>query len=163
MDIVKEIACLQRMTVPQLRARYAEVFKEVTKSGHKEFLIRKIAWRLQSQAEGDLTERAKRRAMELASDLDIRTRAPSQKTLAAAPERTHMGTLDTSGDERLPMPGTVLTRDYKGRTLRVTILSEGFDFDGRHFRSLSAIAKEVTGSHWNGFNFFGLTKDRRGA
>jgi len=162
-DIVKEIACLQRMTVPQLRAKYAEVFGEVTRSGHKEFLIRKIAWRLQSQSEGDLSERARRRAMELANDLDIRTRAPSQKTPSVAPERTQVGTLQTSGDERLPMPGTVLTRDYKGRTLRVTVLSDGFDFDGKHYRSLSAIAKEVTGSHWNGFNFFGLTKDRRGA
>jgi hypothetical protein len=53
----------------------------------------------------------------------------------------------------------VITRDYKGRKLLVSVLDDGFEFEGRKFRSLSAIAKEVTGSHWNGVHFFGLGKD----
>ena len=59
-------------------------------------------------------------------------------------------------DPRLPSPGTVLTRLYKGRLLEVTVLADGFAYAGVRFRSLSALAKHVTGSHTNGFLFFGL-------
>jgi hypothetical protein len=61
-------------------------------------------------------------------------------------------------DPRLPRPGTVLTRPYKGRTLAITVLEDGFEFDGRKYTSLTAIAKVVTGSHWNGMHFFGLRR-----
>ena len=57
----------------------------------------------------------------------------------------------------LPMPGTVLRRDYKGRTILVTVLDRGFEFEGEFFRSLSAVAQHITGAHWNGRLFFGLT------
>jgi len=59
------------------------------------------------------------------------------------------------------MPGTQLIRQYKGRTVEVTVLEDGFEYEGRRYRSLSAVAKTVTGSHWNGFNFFGLAYKRR--
>lgn len=59
-------------------------------------------------------------------------------------------------DIRLPPPGSMLRRAYKGRDLIVTILESGFEFEGRRYRSLSAIAKVVTGAHWNGLLFFGL-------
>jgi hypothetical protein len=163
MDIVKEAAALQRMTPLQLRAKYAEVFGEATRSGHKEFLVRKIAWRLQAQTEGDLSERARRRAMELANDLDIRTRAPATPVAIPASAFTATGTVPSGGDTRLPMIGTVINRDYKGRTIRVTVLRDGFEFEGQTYRSLSAIAKAVTGTHWNGFHFFGLAKTGRNA
>jgi hypothetical protein len=163
MDIIGEVAALQRMTVMQLRTKYGEVFGEETRSGHKEFLIRKIAWRLQAQAEGGLSERARRRAMELANDLDIRTRAPSQVAALVAPERTETSTVPGIKDARLPMVGTVLRREYKGRSIQVTVLPDGFQYDGQVFRSLSAIAKEVTGAHWNGYHFFGLARDGRSA
>src|SRR5438034_806350 len=61
-------------------------------------------------------------------------------------------------DPRLPSPGTVLTRPYRGRTIAVTVLESGFEYEGRRFDSLTAVAKAVTGSHWNGLEFFGLTK-----
>lgn len=54
------------------------------------------------------------------------------------------------------MPGTVLARQYKGRTITVTVLEDGFEYAGEVFRTLSAVAKAVTGSHWNGYHFFGL-------
>lgn len=57
----------------------------------------------------------------------------------------------------LPLPGTVLTKDYKGRLLRVLVLDNGFEFEGARFQSLSAVAKAVTGSHTNGYLFFRLT------
>ena len=61
-------------------------------------------------------------------------------------------------DDRLPRPGTILTRRYKGRTLQVEVLEHGFAFDGQVYRSLSAVAKAVTGSHCSGHFFFGLTE-----
>ncbi len=59
-------------------------------------------------------------------------------------------------DRRLPMPGAVLMRSYRGRAIEVRVLDEGFEYDGQRFRSLTAVAKAVTGSHWNGYDFFGL-------
>ena len=64
-------------------------------------------------------------------------------------------------DLRLPKPGDVLSRDYKGRAITVRVLDKGFEFEGRRFRSLSAIAKSVTGAHWNGLLFFGLVRQER--
>ena len=72
----KEIEALRRMTVGQLRQKYAEVFGEETRSNHKQFLFRRIAWRIQALAEGGLSERARRRALEIANDADLRVRAP---------------------------------------------------------------------------------------
>jgi hypothetical protein len=67
-------------------------------------------------------------------------------------------------DSRLPLPGTMLSRQWKGQTILVEVLAEGFRFDNRHYPSLSAIAVAVTGTRWNGVAFFGLTgKDRRDA
>ena len=65
MNVVKEVAALQRMTVTQLREKYADTFGEVTATGNRTWLVRRIAWRLQALAEGDLSERAKARAAEL--------------------------------------------------------------------------------------------------
>ncbi len=61
-----------------------------------------------------------------------------------------------SQDTRLPMPGTVLVREWKGREVRVTVLPDGFEYEGRLYDSLSPIAREVTGTRWNGFVFFQL-------
>jgi hypothetical protein len=157
MNIGKEIAVLKNMPATDLRARYAEVFGEETRARHKEFLVKRIAWRLQSLAEGDLSERARARAAEIGSDADIRMCAP--KALPeAAPERTRVAAIHISPDQRLPMPGTVINREYKGRTVVVTILPNGFEYEGQVYRSLSAVAKAVTGTHWNGYHFFDLLK-----
>ena len=59
------------------------------------------------------------------------------------------------------MPGTILVRQYAGQTLQVTVLEQGFEYDGRIYKSLTAVAKRITGKHWNGFHFFGL--NRKGA
>jgi len=63
-----------------------------------------------------------------------------------------------SHDARLPLPGTLLVREYKGRDIVVKVLDGGFEFEDRRYKSLSAIAREVTGSKWNGYLFFGLKK-----
>ena len=72
LNIEKEVASLERMAVRELRTRYGEVFNEQTRAGNKAWLIKRIAWRLQSISEGDLSERARRRAAELANDADVR-------------------------------------------------------------------------------------------
>ena len=79
MNIGKEVAALRRCTAAELRKRYAEVFGEETRSRHKEYLLRRIAWRLQARAEGGLSERARRRAAKLAADSDVRVTAPRKK------------------------------------------------------------------------------------
>src|SRR6266516_544757 len=74
------IAGLQRLTMPELRARFAELFGETTAAKNRTWLLRRVAWRLQALAEGDLSERARQRAAELASDADLRTTLPRVKT-----------------------------------------------------------------------------------
>ena len=149
---------MQRMTVTQLRERYEEVFSEACRSNHKQWLVKRIAWRMQANEEGDLSERARKRALELANDVDLRVTAPSgKKPPEAAPAlRVVRGTVSTRHDRRIPMPGTVLTRVYKGETLRVTVLPDGFEYEGEVYPSLSAVAKAITGTHTSGFLFFRL-------
>ena len=162
---VQQIQGLSRMTVGELREKYLEVFGEETRSYHKAFLRKRIAWRLQALAEGGgLSERARRRAGELANDADLRLRAPRDQSMpdsAAEQARTTAGRLSPSRDRRLPLPGTLLVRTFQGRDLVVQVLDDGFAFEGRRYRSLSAIARQVTGSQWNGFAFFGLTRGKK--
>jgi hypothetical protein len=156
----QKVQGLSRMTVGELRDKYIEVFGEETRSYHKEFLRKRIAWRIQAQAEGDLSERARRRAEELANDADLRTRAPRDPVASGSVEvkaRTATGRISPSRDPRLPLPGTLLAREFQGRDVVVKVLDNGFEFDGRGYKSLSAIAQEVTGSKWNGFLFFGIS------
>ena len=154
LNIEQEVAAMRRMTPRELRARYEEVFGEECRSNHKQWLIKRIAWRLQANEEGSLSERARRRALELANDADLRLKPPKGHDFSKPKMRTHK--LATSHDARLPMPGTTLSRAYKGGDVRVKVLDEGFEYEGETFKSLSAVAKVITGTHTNGFLFFGL-------
>src|ERR1700694_2236373 len=103
------------MTVKELRQRYLEVFGEETAAQNKVWLVRRIAWRLQSLAEGGLSERAQRRAPELANDADIRMTPPPVKTpVEPIPERTATHTLRFQSDDRLPPPGTIVVGEDNG-------------------------------------------------
>src|SRR5438094_1697425 len=119
MSIAKEVAALERMGVKELQARYAQVFGEETHAHHRAWLAKRIAWRMQALAEGDLSERARQRAAELANDADLRLNPPQPKTrptnavaavdanIASAPP----GVSDRAAltpDQRLPRPGAVL-------------------------------------------------------
>jgi DUF2924 family protein len=153
LNIVNEVAALQRLSVGQLRQRFADLFGEATAASNRTWLIKRIAWRMQALAEGDLTERARQRAAELARDADLRLNPPPSKanTTTTPTEPIRM---PTPVDRRLPPPGTILTRPYKGQLVQVQVLTDGFAYAGRVFPSLSAVAKAVTGSHTNGFLFF---------
>ena len=155
--VATEIAALPRLRVSELRAKFAAVFGEPTPSHNKVWLVKRLAWRLQAVAEGDLTERARQRAAELSADADLRLSAPRAEGTQGNTVPAQAPTLRMPPDERL-RPGTILTRRYKGRTLEVEVREHGFAFEGQVYRSLSAVAKAVTGSHCSGHFFFGLAK-----
>jgi hypothetical protein len=158
-NLAKELAALEKMSTADLKRKYAELFGDETRSGNRTWLVRRIAWRLQANQYGGLSERARQRAAELANEADLRLSPPKLK-----PDRATTHPVAPSavgqivGDSRLPVAGTILTRKYKGRSLQVQVLEEGFEFEGDVFRSLSAVAKAITGSHCNGFQFFGLNR-----
>ena len=151
-NIVNEVAALQRLSVTQLRLRFAELFGEATAASNRTWLVKRIAWRMQALTEGDLSERARRRAAELARDADLRLNPPRRQTTTTTPPEPV--TVPAPVDHRLPPPGTILTRPYKGQLVQVQVLTDGFAYAGTVYASLSAVAKVITGSHCNGFHFF---------
>lgn len=155
LNVEKELAALRKLSVGDLRAKYADLHGDGTHSSHREWLIRKIAWRMQALAEGDLSERAKQRARELANDADLRVVPPRVKPVVA---NVYSVPVKAVKDNRLPAIGTVIEREYKGHKLQVTVLKDGFEYEGERYDSLSAAAKAITGSHCNGYLFFRLTK-----
>src|SRR5438552_14554555 len=104
-----EIEQLRGATVRELRAKYCAMFGQPSRSNHKQFLFRRIAWRLQAVAYGELSERARQRALAVAQDVDLRIKAPAY--LVGAAQQVLQPTLrsrrKSSRDERLPEPGSV--------------------------------------------------------
>ena len=98
--------------------------------------------------------------MELANDADLRTKAPPEPRAPRAPQQRVVSSQVTvpPRDNRLPMPGTMVVRKYKGKLLEVHVLVDGFAYQGEVYPTLSAVAKVVTGSHTNGFLFFRMGK-----
>lgn len=157
-NLAHQIATLRSLTTAQLQTRYAEVFGEETHANHKAWLFKRIAWRLQALALGELSERARLRAAELANDADLRLNPPKPRTSPSAQSSANGQLTQTAANSRWPQPGAVLTRHYKGKRLEVTVLAKGFAFEGAVYASLSAVAKAITGSHTSGYLFFRLTK-----
>ena len=164
MNIHAELKRLGTLCTPELRARYAEVFGEATRCNNRPYLFKRICWRLQADAEGDLSERARQRAIELADDANLRLQAPpstsgeSRIPKGTAPPTHNAGAAIASirmpRKSIDPMLGTTLWREYKGRQISVIVLPRGLEYEGKVYRSLSAIANAITGSHWNGLKFF---------
>jgi len=154
----REIEALRKLKTKELQARYRELFGETSPSSNHAHLFRRVAWRLQVRAEGDLSERARQRAAYLADHADLRLRAPHQfwAQLQQPAEARDPPALKRDG--RLPPAGSLLQRAYRGQSIVVKVLDDGFEYHGRPYTSLSAIASQVTGTRWNGFGFFGLLK-----
>jgi hypothetical protein len=149
------------MTVGELRVKWRELYSEDARSCNRAYLWRRLAWRVQELAYGGLSERAKARIEELNRDGDLRMLPPRKwqpPTNDNGDQLGPQGTPKALRDPRLPRPGATLTRRYRAHEIRVTVLEDGFEWDGRHYASLSALAREVTGQRWNGLLFFGLTK-----
>ncbi len=158
--MLSEIQRLRAMTVAQLQLRWRELYGEECRSRNREFLFRRLAWRTQELAHGGLSAAADARIAELAPDAYVRARTPAAANVApvaaveTAPPRP-------ARDPRLPVPGTVIVRDYRGRQLRLTVLDDGYELDGIRYGSLSEAARAATGSHWNGKLFWGVTQRKR--
>ena len=152
-----EIESLRHLTAGRLREKYLEVFGEESRSGHKQFLFRRIAWRIQANALGGLSERARQRALEIADDADLRIRAPKNFLQMPLDEtRTSESRCLASADPRLPLDGSDLKRHFRGKDIVVRVREEGFEHGGRLYPSLSAAVRAATGTRWNGFAFFAL-------
>ena len=91
----------------------------------------------------------------------MRSRTPREALEAAIASAPPKLAERPKRDPRLPAPGTVITRIYRGRDLQLHVLDDGFELDGVHYRSLSEAARAVTGSKWNGRLFWGLTERKR--
>lgn len=162
-SIAAQVVALTHLSVAQLREKWLEVFGESTTQRHKQYLVKRIAWEIQRRASGqELSPEAKRRLDELQEE--FRTSPPETwfkgarhnrpQAAAAAPRRPARAKAAAA-----PTNGSVLTRDYKGARVIVTVRGEReFEWNGSVYRSLSAVAKAVTGSHCSGNAFFGLTK-----
>jgi hypothetical protein len=155
-NVLLEIAELQDKTVSQLVQRYEQVFEEECRSRNKQYLIRRIAWRLQANDEGGLSRAALQKAEELAIGAETRVTAPRTNSTEGVKLVLPEPDAFVDWDPRLPPPGNIVERQYKGKMIRLIVLQEGFEYEGRRYKSLTAIAKEVSGSHCNGFLFFRL-------
>jgi hypothetical protein len=150
-DMGEHIQQLRQMTTAQLRLKYHELFGYASHSNHKGYLFRRLAWRLQSLTQGGLSERARQYARQITEDADLRLCAPT-KFRGVQPALRVAGA-SRQVDSRLPAPGTQLIKRYKNETITVTVLEDGFQHGERVYKSLSAIARQVTGTQWNGYSF----------
>lgn len=158
-SLEQQLAALQQQSTGELRRKYFDLSGDATNTRNRTWLIRRIAWLIQAQETGGLSERARERAEELACDADLRVNAPALAQGAKIHvELPTAATIPQDFDSRLPIPGSLLYREYKGRVHQVLVQANGFEMEGVIYKSLSAVAKQITGSHCNGFHFFRLTK-----
>lgn len=149
-----QLRALEHMSVGELATKFQSLFGVPTRTRNKQYLRKRIAFCIQERALGGLSPRALEKIEELAPQAPVRW----QTRLPVDPPP-----MNRERDPRLPPPGERLTRNYEGREYEVAVLQEGFEYAGRQFRTLSQVAKAITGTTWNGFLFFGLTqrKERR--
>jgi hypothetical protein len=156
-----ELDRLARMQSGELQRLYKRIFGRAIPSGSSVQARRKIAWHLQAEREGGLPESARQQALAIAKQASLRIHLRRGGTGSSFPHATVTGIV-SDHDSRLPMPGSILVKEHRGKTAMVRVLDTGFEYDGRRFASLSAIAKEITGTKWNGYLFFDLVKEGRG-
>ena len=136
--LTAEIAALSKASIKDLRQRWKNLYGKEP-SGHigRSLLIRAIAYRLQEKAFGGL-------------------KPSTRRLLARVAEETAAGSSPKSPSVRKAEPGTILVREWQGSMHRVTVLDDGVSFNGKRYRSLSEVAREITGCRWSGPRFFGL-------
>ena len=152
---------LTMLSIGELRLEYEKVCGELTTSRHAGHIIKRILWRMQANLYGGLSEESVKRAKELADPTQLRMTAPKAKPIsdnAQTVTRTLPATITANQSDLVP--GTQLERMYKGQRIVATIMENGVRWNGDLYNSLSAVAKAVTGNHWNGKLFFGLTKKK---
>ncbi len=150
--LIERIMALKDASLEAIKAEYSALFgQESPSSNNKALLWRKIAYRLQELEYGSLPVETQGKINDLIQKYDpINNQAlrPENPLPVAGRKK------NTSRDRRLPIPGAIITKEYKGRNLEVKVLEKGFEYEGQQYRTLSAVAKAVTGDHWNGYLFF---------
>lgn len=144
-SVLRDLAELQGLRLPTLRARWRELFGTEPPGYKRDRMVKRLAYRIQELAYGGLSDAAKARLEQIAEEVDGPIRKDGK--VRAMRRRKADGQLTA---------GTRLVREWQGQPIEVTVLESGFEYAGRQFRSLSAIARLVTGTNWNGPAFFGL-------
>jgi hypothetical protein len=155
-SIPAQIARFKAMSVGQLRVEWERLYGEPTRTRNRDYLWKRLAWRIQELQFGGLSDTAKARIAEINEDNPV-VRRQLPRGFAASLERTP----GPRRDPRLPASGATLVRKYKGEDVRVLVHDRAYEWSGRRFDSLSEVAFAVTGSRWNGLLFFGLTARKR--
>jgi len=164
--IDKLLAALPAMSIGELCRRYRELFGNEPRCRHRQLLVHEIAWKVQADEDGDLPEELKQYALAIARNCALRERIGDNAARRRNGENLGQEvttSVVTDHDPRLPLPGSLLSKDFKGETYVVKVLDGAFEFADKRYTSLSAVAREITGTKWNGFLFFGLTKEKQGA
>lgn len=143
-SMVMQLATLKRMTVVELKTKWESLFGTPAPNNSRSYLELRLGYRIQELTLGELS-RQTRRALDLLAD-EIEGQARHKSIIA---------------DPRNPVVGTRLVREWDGVEHTVTVMKDGFDWQGRKFKSLSAAARAITGTQWNGYRFFGLREARR--
>lgn len=148
-NILAEILALKEASLPELQNRYSELFDgKKAPSNNKTYLWQRIAYRIQELQYGALSEDAKDKVKAIAEEYD----PINNKVIRPDASKRRK----SWRDGRLPVPGTIINKTYKGKDILVKVLDIGFEYDGKVYKTLTKIAKEITGSHWNGYLFFSL-------
>ena len=154
--VAGQLAALATMTSDELAARLADLTGRTSRTRNRTYLRKRLAWHLQAAEYGGLSEAALAKIDELAPIAMARFDAARRRRGRPDPHQRGKGSqAGAARDPRLPDPGTVIRRVYGGDMHEVTVLNDGFEYRGQCFRSLSKIARAITGTPWNGFTFFG--------
>lgn len=160
-DIPSQLAALETMNIAELAEKYRELYGEPTRTRNKDYLKKRLKWRIQAAAQGGLSEGALTRIQQLGDQMPERWRMRLTQAEGEAEPATDAPLVIQATeprDPRVPPVGTVLRRVFEGKAHEVTVCAEGFEYDGQRYKTLSAIAQHITGTRWNGFLFFGLKK-----
>ena len=149
--LAAEIAALRDLKTDDLAARYRELHGHPPRIRHREWMWKRICFAVQERRYGGLSGKARKALEGLIAELDLPADERTRTTTGEVRPRKTPGGL---------APGTVLTRRWRGRDLQATIRADGVEVDGEVHRSFTAAAKAVTGSHWNGPFFWGVTRGK---
>ena len=156
-SIAAQVVALTHLSVAELRVKWEELFGKPTDQRHKQYLVKRIAWEMQRRHFGqELSPEAQARLHELQAE--FRDSDPKTWFRGAKHNRTPTSPSPKGPppvrSARAPKVGTVLARDYKGERVTVRVIDGGYEWRGNIYKSLSAVAKAVTGSHCSGVAFF---------
>jgi hypothetical protein len=155
-EITAQLAALQAMDIQSLRIRWRRLFRKPTPDHLPRYLlVRMIAYRIQANAYGDLDRETIRYLDEIGRQWRKRRAAGTGKSLKQAPP-----TIPPAPLVRGLKPGTLLAREHDGVLHRVMVVNGGYAWNGTTYRSLSEVARAITGTNWNGPRFFGLRDPR---